>query len=207
MAERSGDITEIGRWVIERACIDRHRWENKTGDVHLLIAVNVSSHQLMAPGFVRMVESILAGTNTKAESLALELTESASVSDSGHALTVLSELKGLGVSVAIDDFGTGLSSLSYLRHYPVDIVKIDQSFVAELTENVASHAIVLKTIEMTHLLDLLVVCEGVETAEQFRIVTELDADFCQGFYFSRPMTADKLDEITDIGPSGWTIAV
>jgi EAL domain-containing protein (putative c-di-GMP-specific phosphodiesterase class I) len=89
----------------------------------------------------------------------------------------------------------------------VDVIKIDRSFVAELTENVASHAIVLKTIEMTHLLDLLVVCQGVETAEQYQLLKEFGSDFCQGFYLSLPMTADQLDEITGMSTSAWAITV
>jgi diguanylate cyclase (GGDEF)-like protein len=206
LAEQSGDIIEIGEWVLERACIDRHRWEDKTGDGSLVMAVNVSAHQLMASDFVTMVENILAATKTKAQHLCLEVTEGVFVEDSKHALAVLSHLKRLGVCVALDDFGTGYSSLSYLRDYPVDIVKIDQSFIADLTEDPSSHAIVAKTIELAHLLRLIVVCEGVETVEQYRQVSALRSDFCQGFYFSRPMTAGTVDDTTGAGTSPWTIA-
>jgi diguanylate cyclase (GGDEF)-like protein len=207
LAERSGDILEIGKWVLEQACADRHRWENKTGDGLFLMAVNVSAHQLMAAGFVATVEGVLSRTNTKAEHLALEVTESAFVQDAQRAFTVLTQLKELGVIVALDDFGTGYSSLSYLRQFPVDVIKVDQSFVAELTEDTSSHAIVLKTIELAHLLNLMVISEGVETAEQFRHVAALKSDLCQGFYFARPMTAEMLDEITSGLTSPWTISV
>jgi EAL domain-containing protein (putative c-di-GMP-specific phosphodiesterase class I) len=126
--------------------------------------------------------------------------------DSKRALAILSYLKQLGVGVALDDFGTGYSSLSYLREYPVDIIKIDQSFIADLTEDTSSRAIVAKTIELAHLLKLIVVCEGVETIEQYRFVSALRSDFCQGFYFSRPMPADIIDETTGAAASPWTIA-
>jgi diguanylate cyclase (GGDEF)-like protein len=206
LAEQSGDIMEIGQWVLQRACIDRHRWEDKTGDVEFVMGVNVSALQLTAPGFVTMVEDTLAHTRTSAEHLCLEVTEGVFVKDAKLALAVFSQLKQLGVSVALDDFGTGYSSLSYLRQFPVDIIKIDQSFIADLAEGTASYAIVSKTIELAHLLNLTVVCEGVETAEQDRQVAALTSDFCQGFYFSRPMTADMLDDMAGKGESAWTIA-
>ena len=207
LAEQSGDILEIGRWVLEHACIDRHRWEQRTGEEALIMAVNVSAHQLMAPGFVASVTKILALTDTKATDVCLEMTESALVQDAAHARTVLSQLKALGILLALDDFGTGYSSLSYLMEYPVDIVKIDQSFIAKLNANAASHAIVTKTIELAHLLNLLVVCEGVETAEQDREVTALQSDFSQGFYFSRPMPADMVDDLAPKDEMAWAIHV
>jgi diguanylate cyclase (GGDEF)-like protein len=206
LAEQSGDIIGIGRWVLERACIDRHRWDDKTGDSPLVMAVNVSAHQLMSADFVAMVEGVLGTTNTQAKHLCLEVTESAFMEDSKRALAVLSHLKQLGVRVALDDFGTGYSSLSFLREYPVDVIKIDQSFIADLTEDASSHAIVAKTIELAHLLKLMVVCEGVETIEQYRHVSALRSDFCQGFYFARPMTAGMIDDSAGAGTPPWTIA-
>jgi diguanylate cyclase (GGDEF)-like protein len=207
LAEQSGDIVDIGRWVFEHACIDRHRWEQNTGNEALVMAINVSAHQLMAPGFVATVTNLLALTDTDAKDICLEITESAFLQDATRALTVLFQLKQLGVSIALDDFGTGYSSLSYLRQFPVDIVKIDQTFIAELNEDNASHAIVSMTINLAHLLNLVVVCEGVETAEQDREVTSLTSDFCQGFYFSRPMSAEMLDDQSTKGDSAWTITV
>jgi EAL domain-containing protein (putative c-di-GMP-specific phosphodiesterase class I) len=171
------------------------------------MAVNVSAHQLMAPGFLSAVRKILLRTDTLPNEICLEITESAFIQDAKRALAVLSQLKALGIQLALDDFGTGYSSLSYLMEYPVGIVKIDQSFIAKLTENKASHAIVSKTIELAHLLDLTVVCEGVETAEQDREVAALTSDFCQGFYLSRPMTAEMIDDMAGNAKSGWTISV
>ena len=207
LAEQSGDIIDIGQWVLEHACIDRHRWEKKTGDEALLMAVNVSAHQLMATGFLTMVKGVLTLTDTDAKDICLEITESAFVQDSARALDVLSQLKALGIRLALDDFGTGYSSMRYLMEFPVDVVKIDQSFIARLTKNRASHAIVAKTIELAHLLDMTVVCEGVETAEQGREVTALASDFSQGFYLSRPMTAAMVDDLVGQISIAWTIAV
>jgi EAL domain-containing protein (putative c-di-GMP-specific phosphodiesterase class I) len=154
--------------------------------------VNVSAHQLVAPEFLAMVTAVLRDTDTDPRFLILEITEGALVRDTQRARLVLTELKQLGVSLALDDFGTGYSSLAYLKRFPVDVVKIDQGFIVDLPHNASSHAIVLKTIEMAHLLDLIVVCEGVETKAQHDIVTELGSDFCQGFYFAAPMSVECL---------------
>jgi diguanylate cyclase (GGDEF)-like protein len=193
LAEQSGDITEIGRWVLEHACNDRRRWGGETDDEPLVMAVNVSAHQLMAPGFLAMVEAILGLTDTAAKDICLEITESAFVQDGARTLAVLTQLKELGVMLALDGFG--YSSLSHLMEYPFDVVKIDETFIANLTESKASHATMAKTIELAHLLDLVVVCEGVETVEQKHEVSELAGDFCQGFYLSRPMTAEMVDDV------------
>jgi diguanylate cyclase (GGDEF)-like protein len=206
LAEQSGDIVGIGKWVLEHACIDRHRWEGKTGDSALTMAVNVSARQLTAPGFVAMVTDVLSRADTMAAQLCLEITESVFIRDARLATTVLSQLKELGIQMALDDFGMGYSSLSYLRQFPVDVIKIDQSFIADLTAHEASHAIVLKTIELAHLLDLTVVCEGVETAEQDRHVTALTSDFSQGFFYAPPMTAEMVDDITSPADTVWMAA-
>jgi diguanylate cyclase (GGDEF)-like protein len=205
LAEESGEITEIGGWVLEHACNDRHRWDVNRGDEPLAMAVNVSTHQLMAPGFLAMVKNVLSLTDTRAKDIWLEVTESAFVQDGDRALAVLSQLKELGLQLALDGFGTGNSSLSYLTDFPFDVVKIDQTCIANLTESKASHAIVAKTIELAHLLDLVVVCEGVETAEQDHEVNALAGDFSQGFYFSRPMTGEMVDDLTGKFASAWMI--
>jgi EAL domain-containing protein (putative c-di-GMP-specific phosphodiesterase class I) len=175
----------------------------KADNEPFVMAVNVSAHQLMAPGFLGMVEEILALTNTDAKDICLEITESAFVQDGDRALVVLSKLKELGILLALDGFG--FSSLSYLMEFPFDIVKIDETFIANLTESRASHAIVAKTIELAHLLDLTVVCEGVETAEQDHEVTALAGDFSQGFYLSRPMTAEMVNGLVSTFQSTWII--
>jgi diguanylate cyclase (GGDEF)-like protein len=205
LAETSGAIIEIGAWVLRQACADHSRWSSAAAGNAFRLAVNVSAHQLMVPGFVEMVQATMAATGILPERLCLEITESAFVHDAGRALVVLSRLKELGVLVALDDFGTGYSSLSFLLQYPVDIVKIDQSFIQMITDSTASYAIVAKTIELAHLLELTVVCEGVETADQDRQVTALTTDFCQGFYFARPMSAEMIDHAARADRSGWAI--
>ncbi len=192
LAEQSAVIVEIGNWVLTQACSDRHRWGRRAGHRDFGMAINVSAHQLMAPDFTTMVDSVLDNTNTRPEHVTLEITETAFIQDSERAEIVLDELKELGLQLALDDFGTGYSSLSYLKQFPVDVVKLDQSFISDLGQDKASHAIVSKIIELAHLLDLTVISEGVETAAQHREVSTLGSDFCQGFYFARPVSADLL---------------
>ncbi len=191
LAEQSGLIVEIGRWVLERACIDRSDW---TGARPSGLAINISAHQLMAPDFVTTVAAILSDTHTDGTCLTLEITEGALISDKERAHVVLDQLKELGLLIALDDFGTGYSSLSYLKRFPVDIVKIDQSFITDLTRDKSSHAIVSKSVELAHLLDMVVVAEGVETEDQYQAVAALDCDLCQGFYFGRPTSPTIIGE-------------
>jgi diguanylate cyclase (GGDEF)-like protein len=194
LAEKAGLIGKIGEWVLERACTDRKRWgQHLHGTVSM--SVNVSAHQIMGPDFVSMVGGILTATDTDPALITLEITEGVLIRDADRALIVLVELKKLGLRLALDDFGTGYSSLSYLKRFPIDIVKIDQSFVTDLDRDQSSHAIVSKTIELAHLLGLSVVSEGVETAAQRQILAELGSDFCQGFYFARPMAPETLDDM------------
>ena len=193
LAEQSGLIVEIGRWVLEQACIDR-KLGSHSGDT-LMMSVNVSAHQLMSADFVAMVTTILTDTDTDPHFVAFEITEGALVRDTQRAHIVLDELKALGVLLALDDFGTGYSSLSYLKQFPVDMVKIDQTFVKDVARDRSSHAIVSKTIELAHLLDLPVVCEGIETKEQHQALVGLDCDLCQGFYFGRPMNSNLLGNL------------
>ncbi len=192
LAEQSGLITEIGRWVLEQACPDRHRWKNGDTDV-LTMSVNVSAHQLMSPDYAAGVAAVLARTDTEPRLVTLEMTESVFVQDSERALVVLNELKHLGVTLALDDFGTGYSSLSYLKRFPIDIVKIDRGFVADMEYDGASQAIVSAVIELAHTLGLTVIAEGVETAAQHTQLAALGCDSCQGYYFARPMPAADLD--------------
>jgi EAL domain-containing protein (putative c-di-GMP-specific phosphodiesterase class I) len=190
LAEGAGLITEIGRWVMERACRDRIRWQAPgTGD--LTIAINVSPQQLMSAGFVGTVATILAETGTDPGVVMLEVTESVLVQDGDRALVVLKALKNLGVSIALDDFGTGYSSLSYLRRFPADVVKIDNGFVGSLGDPITS-AVTSAVVDLAHVLGMTVVAEGVETAEQHVQVRELGCEACQGYFFARPMSVEAL---------------
>jgi diguanylate cyclase (GGDEF)-like protein len=195
LAEQSGLIAEIGLWVLEQACPDRHRWQNRHHTDELTMSVNVSAHQLMASDYVAIVAAVLSQTDTDPNMMTLEMTESVFVQDGERALVVLSELKRLGVKLALDDFGTGYSSLNYLKQFPIDIVKIDQAFVADLVHDPASNHIVAAVVELAHKLDMTVVAEGVETAEQHHRLASLGCDACQGYYFAYPMPADNLDDL------------
>ena len=192
LAEQTGIITEIGRWVLEEACRGG-RSRHQPGV--LKMSANVSAYQLMSPDFTATVEDVLVGTGTEPGLLTLEVTESVFLQDSQRALVVLDDLKHLGVMLALDDFGTGYSSLSYLKRFPVDIVKIDRGFVADLGKDHASRAIVSSVVDLAHALGLTVVAEGIETVEQHREVTKLGCEACQGYYFARPMSADALDAL------------
>jgi len=205
LAEQSGVITGIGRWVLDRACRDRlsRRKTGQTDDLNM--SVNVSADQLMAPDFTATVAAVLSGADTDPTMVTLEMTESVFVQDTERALVVLKELKGLGVRLALDDFGTGYSSLTYLKRFPIDIVKIDQDFVADLERDEASYSIVFTVIELAHLLGMTVVAEGVETIGQHEQLVALGCDFCQGFYFARPMSADDLHTLIQLPDSTETV--
>jgi diguanylate cyclase (GGDEF)-like protein len=193
LAERCGMIGEVGRWVFERSCMDRKRWDGYRGAFTL--AVNMSAHQIMAPEFVAMIATTLADTDTDPSQITLEITEGALIRDSRRAHIVLDGLKELGLTLALDDFGTGYSSLSYLKQFPIDIVKIDQSFVTDIDRDESSHAIVSKSVELAHLLGLTVTSEGVETVAQYLALAELGSDYCQGYYFARPLAPEQLDAL------------
>jgi diguanylate cyclase (GGDEF)-like protein len=195
LAERSGLIAEIGQWVLEQAWADRHRSQGQSENGEFAMSVNVSPQQLMLAGFAASVAAVLATSHTDPRLLTLEMTEGVFVRDSERALVVLNDLKDIGVMLAIDDFGTGYSSLSYLGQFPVDIVKLDRSFVADFERVVASHTIVSAIIQLAHDLDMTVVAEGVETAEQHLEVTRLGCDSCQGFYFAQPMRVPSLETL------------
>jgi len=195
LAEQSGLIAEIGQWVLEQAWADRHRSQGQTGTGDLAMSVNVSTQQLMLAGFAASVAAVLATGETDPGLLTLEMTESVFLRDNERATVVLNDLKDIGVRLAIDDFGTGYSSLSYLGQFPIDVVKLDRSFVADFERVVASHTIVSAVIQLAHDLGMTVVAEGVETAEQHREVTRLGCDSCQGFYFAQPMRAPSLETL------------
>jgi diguanylate cyclase (GGDEF)-like protein len=205
LAEKSGLITEIGHWVLEQACADLRHWQNRHQADDLTISVNVSAHQLMAPGYAASVAAVLSDTDIDPKLVTLEMTESVFVQDSERALVVLDELKHLGVRLALDDFGTGYSSLNYLKRFPIEIVKIDQGFVADMQQDHASHAIVFAVVELAHRLGMTVVAEGVETAEQHKKLASLGCDSCQGYYFARPMPAEDLDTLMQHRVAGRTV--
>ncbi len=193
-AERTGLILNLGEWVLSRACRDLAGWQSDGAGVPGVpwVAVNVSARQVMGPAFVQTVERVLAETGADPASLCLEVTESVFLADVPRALAVLGAVRDLGVRLSLDDFGTGYSSMCYLRHFPLDSVKIDRSFTAAAPADKVSRSIVAAMIDLSHVLDLTVTSEGVETETELAEVTSLGVDHAQGFLFSRPLTAGQL---------------
>ncbi|MBI3527264.1 MAG: EAL domain-containing protein [Betaproteobacteria bacterium] len=191
IAEETGLIVPMGRWVAQTACVQNRAWQ-KGGLPQLRIAINISARQMGDKGLVEFISDTLKKTGLTAESLELEITESAVMSNQEHAEKVLNELKGLGFHLTMDDFGTGYSSLAYLKRFPFDSVKIDQSFVRGIPESKDDSAIVEAIIAMAHSLQLKVVAEGVETKEQFDFLRTLGCDQIQGYYFSKPIPANEV---------------
>ncbi len=196
LAEQSHLITDIGRWVLHRAWTDCNTWQHSgVGADALTMAVNVSAHQLMAPGFTGDVAAAVQAADSDPELLTLEITESALVQDSERAVMILHDLKDLGVRLALDDFGTGYSSLTHLQRFPIDTIKIDKSFIAELGSNNTTRTIVESVVDLAHKLGLKVVAEGVETVDQHNQASELGCDYCQGYYFAKPMPVTNVQHL------------
>jgi len=188
IAEVTGSIVPIGRWVLREACRQARAWQD-SGLPPMRIAVNVSAAQLRDRDFVPSVHQILTETGLAPRDLELELRETVLTQDTQFALDVLRALKELNVQIALDDFGTGYSSLSHLKLFPIDILKIDQSFVGELTTDSDASSIVSAVIGMGKNLGMQVVAEGVESRDQLVCLQELACPQGQGYYFSEPLTA------------------
>jgi diguanylate cyclase (GGDEF)-like protein/PAS domain S-box-containing protein len=190
IAEDCGLILQIGRWVLREACRQARAWQN-AGLQPLPIAVNVSAVEFRDKGFAERVGRVLAETGLEARYLELELTEGVLMEDAESMVFVLQELKAMGVHLAVDDFGTGYSSLSYLRQFPIDVLKIDQSFVQQITVDPDDSAIVSAIINMAKSLKRVVVAEGVETQEQRDYLQAQRCAQGQGNLFSRPLAAAR----------------
>jgi diguanylate cyclase (GGDEF)-like protein/PAS domain S-box-containing protein len=188
IAEDCGLIVPIGRWVLREACRQARAWQ-LAGLPPMCMAVNISAVELRAPGFVAGVRTILRETDLEPRYLELELTETVLMEDSRSVADVLKELKNVGVLLALDDFGTGYSSLSHLKRFPIDALKIDQSFVRDLTTDEDDAGIVTAVIGMGKSLHMRVVAEGVETREQLSMLQEYGCPQGQGYYFGRPVPA------------------
>lgn len=191
LSEENGLIIPIGEWVLRQACRQGREWQ-ETGLSIGRISVNISSRQIHHGGFDATVAAALEESGLPAECLELELTESILVDPDEEALRTLSRLKEMGVTLSIDDFGTGYSSLAYLKRFPVDVLKIDRSFVKDLPEDGDSAAIVKSMVSLGHNLGLKVVAEGVESAEQKAFLQQQQCHEIQGFFYGRPVPAEEL---------------
>lgn len=194
IAEETGLIRTIGEWVIERACIQLNKWSSE-GLSHLRIAVNVSSQQFSDNNmhFPDMVKAYLHQYKIDASKIEFELTESAMLDHPEHTVEVFEELSKMGIHLAMDDFGTGYSSLSQLRLLPFDTIKIDKSFVCDITENPDDEDLARSIVAISKTLKRIVLAEGVETKDQLDSIIEMGCDVAQGYYFSKPLPIDKIE--------------
>jgi diguanylate cyclase (GGDEF)-like protein len=191
VAEESGLILAIGEWVMNEACRQNRAWQ-KAGLPEIVIAVNVSGIQFARQDVADLVRTALRNSGLAARCLEVEITESAIMSQPERAIADLFSIRQQGVKIALDDFGTGYSSFSYLHKFPIDVLKIDRSFVKEIGENEHHTEIVAAMIAMAHILKLHVVAEGIETRAQLDILTEKKCDIVQGFLFKKPVPAEDV---------------
>lgn len=196
LLEETGLIVPVGRWVLETACAQQRAWAER-GCGFLTMAVNLSAQQFVQGDLVQMVENALSacGFEGKADWLELEITESAVMHDLGHTARTLQQLKDRGIRIALDDFGTGHSSLSYLTRLPIDVLKVDRSFVTHLPHSQQDSEVVRAIIALARSLDLEIVAEGVETAAQQDFLLEQGCLFAQGYYFARPLLAERIEPL------------
>jgi EAL domain-containing protein (putative c-di-GMP-specific phosphodiesterase class I) len=187
-------ILPIGQWVLERACQQASAWQ-LAGLPRIPIAVNVSGVQFQRQDLAALIRKNLAAYDLDPAMLRIEITETVIVSARERAIALLHELRALGVGLALDDFGTGYSSLSYLRSFPIDTLKIDRSFVAEMLTNHTTASIIEAIISMTRILGLRVIAEGVEDQAQFAFLQKIGCDAVQGFYISPAVPADDFAKL------------
>jgi diguanylate cyclase (GGDEF)-like protein/PAS domain S-box-containing protein len=193
LLEDSGLINSVGEWVLRTACTQMREW---TAVEHqsLKMAVNISGKQLKHPRFLEILTTIIAETGVDPANLELEFTESVIMENVENTVEIFRKLKEIGIQLSIDDFGTGYSSLNYLKHFPVDRIKIDRSFVTDVHHNHSDSAIIEAIVSMAQSLNLRVVAEGVENSDQLHSLAKLGCDEVQGFYLAMPMHADSLAE-------------
>ncbi|MFZ2633160.1 MAG: EAL domain-containing protein [Desulfosalsimonadaceae bacterium] len=194
LAEETGLIIPIGEWVLKTACMQNRKLQD-AGFPPLVIAVNLSPRQFWYPGILETISRILQDSNLEPRYLELEITEGMVMRDVENAMVMLNELKGLGVQLAMDDFGTGYSNLSYLKRFPFDKIKMDISFVREVTHDPGCAAIAKTIIALAHNLDLRVIAEGIETEGQLSYLRAQHCDEMQGFYFSKPLPCRDLEQL------------
>lgn len=202
IAESSGTILDIGRWVLRAGMAQAARWRQRWPDRELLLALNVSAGQFARDDFTEEVADLMAQTAADPGAICLEITESMMLDDVDETARKLAVLHDRGLTVAIDDFGTGYSSLSYLRRFPADILKVDRSFVAGLGHDPEDSAIVQAVVHMGKALGVRTLAEGVETAHHLIELRELDCDLAQGYHFAAPMPAERFERLIDAG-DGW----
>lgn len=198
IAEANGFIIPLGEWILRQVCQQIKTWQTNS-QLLVKVAVNLSARQLKQENLVSLLAAIIQETNINPGLLELEMTESLAIENLQKAVEVLHNLKNLGVSLALDDFGTGYSSLSYLGQFPVEIIKIDRSFVQHITLGNDSQTIIKAIIAIAHQLELEVIAEGVETQEQLEYLQEQGCDKIQGYYVSKPLPVDEITQFLITG--------
>jgi predicted signal transduction protein with EAL and GGDEF domain len=193
-AEESGLIVEIGEWVLRAACHQIRQWD-AAGLALGRVAVNLSARQLQQEDLAKQVRKILEETGVSPEQIALEITEGAVLVSAEHVTATLNELRDMGIKISLDDFGTGYSSLTYLKRFPVEVVKIDRSFVRDIEHDASDATIVSTVIAMAESMNLTVVAEGVETEAQLGFLRERGCDEFQGYLVSAPVPPEELQEL------------
>ncbi|MBW4567072.1 MAG: EAL domain-containing protein [Tolypothrix carrinoi HA7290-LM1] len=195
LAEETGLIVTIGEWVLKTACAQNKAWQDTLGFPSLSIAVNLSARQFQQSNLVNLVTQILLETKLNPKYLELEITESIAMHNAEFTTAILNEINNMGVCISIDDFGTGYCSFNYLKKFPIHALKIDKSFVRDLTKNSNDAAIITAIIALAHGLNLAVVAEGVETEEQRNLLRILECELMQGYFFSRPVLAEDATKL------------
>ena len=191
VAEETGLIVPIGEWVLQNACA-RNKALQEVGFEPMPIAINLSARQLCEKKLVETIEKVLHETGLPVEYLSLEITETYAMRNFERTLLTLRALKDMGVQIALDDFGTGYASLNYLKHFPVDLLKIDKAFLKNVCVDKQDSAIIAAILVLARSLKMSVIAEGVETREQIEFLESVNCDAMQGFYFSRPLPHQQL---------------
>jgi diguanylate cyclase (GGDEF)-like protein len=193
LAEETGMIISLGNWVLRTACLQNKRWHDQGHK--LSVAVNISMQQFQHPGFIPMIREALEESGLEPNCLTLEITESVAMKNVGFVMNTIEELKRIGVQIAIDDFGTGYSSLSYLKRFRVHTLKIDRSFIRDITTDEDNAAIVTALIAMSQQMKMRSLAEGVETIEQLHFLKEKGCNEVQGYVYSKPLPAEEMEQL------------
>ena len=199
LAEESGLIIPIGEWVLRTACLQAKCWHDAGFD-DMVMAVNISARQFQHPEFTELVAAVLKETKLDPRYLELEITESVAMHDAEKTIATLNNLRALNLQLSIDDFGTGYSSLSYLKRFPINKLKVDQSFIRNMTTDTNDASITKSVILLGQSLNLSVIAEGVETAEQLALLKQFGCDEIQGYFFSRPIPEHELESLLRSNP-------
>ena len=186
IAEDAGLISDIGFWVLENACKQNKKWQ-ENNRIKINTSINVSTRQFKQSDFFDRVYEIINESGVSPRNIELEITESITMENIDSTTKILNELRELGVMISIDDFGTGYSSLSYLQQFPIDYLKIDQTFIRDIPFNKSNLSIVKAIIALAHNMEMKAIAEGVETKEQYKLLEEVDCDYAQGYLICNPV--------------------